>query len=151
MLLSFRHHVARIYYRGKPYAWFSSTIYLSFHMYFGKKYISYLNSLSILSAISLSRLWSTRNSAIATVETRVSQGVFNLMVMIWISMVLPNHDGPPSYSRHISFRTSYLSDPYEPPQQAYRPLFEADCFLMFFQATMFKVLLPIAYSNAYSL
>ena len=45
----------------------------------------------------------------------------------------------------------HLSDPYEPPQWAYRPLFEDGYLLISFQATMCKVLLSITYSNAYLL
>ena len=51
----------------------------SFHIYFITTYINYLNSLSsIRSAIDLSNLLGTRNSAIAAVDQTVSQIVFNL-------------------------------------------------------------------------
>ena len=89
----------------------------SFHICFVKAYIIYLNSLSV---ISFSKFWDTWSSVIAMVEARVSHGVFNLIVMIWISIILPNHDGllwnqesVKFYYRQISHRTSYLSDPYD--------------------------------------
>ena len=48
----------------------------------------------------------------------------------------------------ISLRTSDLSDPCEPPQRAYRTLFEAGYLLISSQTLMCKFLLPITYSNA---
>ena len=53
----------------------------------------------------------------------------------------------------ISLRTTYLSNPYEPSQLAYHPLFEAGYLLISFHAPMCKVLLLIVvtYSNAYLL
>ena len=131
LLIRFRHHVTRIYYWGIffPYLFCKSRHLNSFKLLNFKDChdISYLNSLShVMSTISLLKLWGTGSSAIATVEARVPQGGFSLIFMFWISMILPNHDGPlwnqGSYSRRISSRTSYLTDPYTHPKRTYWPL-----------------------------